>query len=141
MPLQVGRVTLDEQVAQSLPCENVEPIVSVLFNLDEGDDKSSDRTSHRLADDLAFTGKRDVTELPDVAELPRSAPAGFHLDGNVSARFVGRDDVVMWHVAGERGSDQPAAREFRRDEVLTGLPDDLPATSSCHVSFVPQRHG
>ncbi len=109
MLLQVGRVPLDEQVAQCLPCKDVEPIMSVLFNRDEGDDKTSHRTSHRLADDLAFTVKRDVTEMPDVAELLRCTPAGFHLDGNVSAGFVGRDDVVMRHVTGERGGDQPAA--------------------------------
>ena len=54
--------------------------------------------------------KLDVTEMRDVAELPRCAPAGFHLDGYVSASFVERNDVVMKHFTGERGDDQPATR-------------------------------
>lgn len=137
MPLQVSRVPLDEQVAQSLPCKNVEPVLSIVFNLDEDDDKTPHWTSHRLTDDLAFAVKRNVTELPDVSELPRCTPAGFHLDGNVSTDFVGRDDVVMRYVAGECGGDQPAARKLRRDEVLTSLPNDLIAAPVCHVSFVP----
>lgn len=30
-------------------------------------------------------------------------------------------------------------RELRRDEVLTGLSDDLSATPRCHIYFLPQR--
>ncbi len=132
-------MSFDQQVAQSLPCENVEPILSVLLNLDERHDKPSHRTRPWFPDDLTFAVERDVTELPDVAELPRCTPAGLDLDGDVSAGFVGRDDVVMRDVAGERGSDQPAARELRRDEVLTGLPDKLVAASCSHYLVVPQR--
>jgi hypothetical protein len=88
MPFKVSPMFLDQQVAQALPCENVEPILSVFFNLDEGHDKPLHGTSLWFPDDLPFAIKRDVTELPDVAELPRLTPARFYLDGDVSAGFV-----------------------------------------------------
>ena len=66
----------------------------------------SHRASVRLLNDLALTIERDIAELCDVAELPRRSASRFDLDRDMSAGLVGRDDVVMRDVAGERGREQ-----------------------------------
>jgi len=134
-------VPLDQQIAQLLPSEDVEPVVSVFLNLDKGHDEPSYRASLNLSNNLALAVKCDRTILRNVAELPRRAAFGFDLDGDVSSGFVGRDDVVMWDVAGKRGSDEPAAGQLCCDKILPRLPDKLVATSCCHCLLVRWRVG
>lgn len=130
---------LHQQVAQALPGQNVETIVPVFRNLDEGHDESVDRARFRVSDNLPLAVKRDVAVLRDVAKLPGRATTCFDLDGDVSSVFVGRDDIVMRDVASECGCNQPTAGQLRRDEVLTGLSDQFVAASCCHAFLVPQR--
>lgn len=115
MPLQECDVSFDQQVAQFLPCENVEPILSVLRNLDESYDEPADGARLQFANDLTFAVEGDVAVLCYVAELPGRSTARFDLNRDVPSGFVGGDNVVMRHIASEGGSDQPAAGEFRRD--------------------------
>ena len=122
MFVQIGFVVLDKQISEFLPREDVETIVYVLLNLDEGHDESAHRANLRVSDNLPLAIKRDVAVLCDVAKLPRGATTCFDLDGDVSPSFVGRNDVVIRDVAGESGGDQPTAGKLRCDEVLTRLP-------------------
>ena len=71
---------LDHQVAQLLPFEDVELIVSVLLNPDKDHDEPLHRTSLPFPNDLTFVVESDVAELGDVAELPRCHTSRFDLD-------------------------------------------------------------
>jgi len=109
---EVGFVKTDENVPQAFPREDIETVIAIVVNLDEGHDKTSDRAWLPLSHNLLFAIKRDVTEQRDVAKLPSCATTSLHLDGDMSPSLVGRDDVVMWNVAGEGGRDESTAREF-----------------------------
>lgn len=102
---QEGFVVIFQQVAQALPRKDIETVIPVVLNLHEGDNESAHRAGLRVSDNLPFAVKRDVAILGDVTKLPRRAATCFHLDGDVPSAFVGRDDVVMGDVSGERGRD------------------------------------
>jgi hypothetical protein len=139
MLCKVSLMMVDKQVAESLPREDKETVIPVVVNPHESHDESSDRAWLSVPDNLPFSVKRDVTVQRDVGKLPRSATTGFHLDRDMSSELIGRDDVVVRDVAGERGRDESAARKLRRDEVFPGLPDKLVATSCCHDPSAPTK--
>lgn len=139
VPGEEGLVVIDQHVTQAFPRQDVETVVAVILDFDECHDQSEHRAEFRISNNLPFSVEGDVAVLRDVAKLPGGSTTGFDLDGNMASGFVGCDDVVMRDVASECGSDQSTAGEFRRDEVFTGLPDKLVATSCCHVPLVPQH--
>lgn len=103
MPREESLVVIDQQVPQVFPREDIETVISIVLNLHEGHDESIHRAGFPVSDHLSFTIKRDVTILRDVAELPRRATTGFHLDRDVPSCFVGSDDVVVRDISGEGG--------------------------------------
>ena len=97
---------LDHQVAQLLPFENVELIVSGLYNPNKEHDETSHWISFHFPHDLALVVKFDV------AERLRRCACRFDLNRDVFILFVRRDDVVMRNVTSECDSDKPSTREF-----------------------------
>jgi len=137
VPREIILVVIDQQVAEAFPWEDVETVIPIAVDSDEGHDESVNRAGLSHSNHLSFPVKRDIAVQRDVAKLPGRTTTGFHLDGDVTPRLIGRDYVVVRDVAGERGRDESTARKFRRDEVLAGLPDKLVATSCCHFLRAP----
>lgn len=109
MPREVGLVVTDQKVAETLPGEDVKTIIPLAVDSDQDHDEPANRAEFSLADNLPLPGKRNVAVERDVAKLPGRAATGFNLDGDVTADLIGRDDVVVRDVAGERGRDQSPA--------------------------------
>ena len=59
----------------------------------------------------------------------------------MSAGFIGRDDVVMRDITGERRSNKPATRQLGRNEIFAGLTDKFVASSSGHAHLGVERVG
>ena len=120
---EVIAVFLGQNPAECLPRAYVELVVAVRSKFHEDNNEALHRASLGFADDLTFAAGRDLAELGDVAKLPACTSTGLDLDSHVSATLVRGNDVVVWHIAGEGGSDEPLSREFGRNQVLSSLPD------------------
>ena len=48
------------------------------------------------------------------------------------------DDVVVWNIARERGSDQPTTGQLSGDEILTRLSDKFVFAALSHSIFCPK---
>ena len=121
MLCQVCLVSLDQQVAQALPREDVEKVIPVLLNSNEGHNEAAHRANLRISDNLPRVVKRDVAILFDVAKLPRTAATCFDLDRDVSPAFVGCNDIVMRDISGERCSNQATPGKLSRNKILARL--------------------
>ena len=115
----------DRQVSQTLPCEDVETVAAVILELNKNHDEPADRRRFWLPDDLPLSVEGDFAELSNTGELPGTAATSFDLHGNMFPILVGRDDVVVWHIPGERGGDESLTRQFGGDQILPGLTNNL----------------
>lgn len=130
MPFQPPAVIGDEQVAQFGPRQDEHPVPfrSVRRNVYQQDDQFADGGGEFTLNELPSSLVCDPAE-PRHVELPSRGAGRFHLHGRVVAPFVGRDDVILRHVAGERGGDEAAARQLCDRDVLADLLDEFVLTT------------